>query len=114
MLHDKILNHYSVCFKEKLEPNDRVRIKPVLLAIDKSNGIRPKHCNKPWDIPYHLCKAADAAFRAMLNVGILTKVDHATDWSSKSFPVKKPGSDPIAVRCVCHIRRDLGLPSDTN
>ena len=104
MLGEKILTKYSNSFKETIGPEDRVRIKPIHLEIDKSRGIRPVHANKPYDVPIHLRKAADAEFIEMLNSGILSKVDHATSWCSTSFPVAKPGSDPLKVRWVRDFR----------
>ena len=51
-LHDKILKPYSDVFKYKLTEHDRVRIKLVHLDIDEGRKIIPKHCNKPYDIPF--------------------------------------------------------------
>ena len=65
LLREKILTKYSMCFKVTIGPEDRVRIKPIHLEIDKSRGIRPVHANKPYDVPIHLRSAADAEFREM-------------------------------------------------
>ena len=104
LLREKILTKYADCFKETIGPEDRVRIKPIHLEIDKSWGIRPVHANKLHDVPIHMRKAADAEFIEMLNSGILSKVDHVTSWCSTSFPVAKPGSDPLKVRWVSDFR----------
>ena len=43
-------------------------------------------------------------FRKMLRSGVLTKNKEATEWSSQSFSVQKPGSDPVRCRWVTDFR----------
>ena len=43
VLREKIRKKYADCFKETIGKEDRVRIKPIHLEIDKTRGIRPFH-----------------------------------------------------------------------
>ena len=81
-LRDKILKRYHDIFKDKLDEHDRINIKPVHLKIDASRNIIPKHCNKPYDIPFHLRSAATTQFNEMLRPGVITATEEATGVSS--------------------------------
>ena len=103
-LRHKILKKYSDVFKDRLNKNDRVKIKPVHLKIDASRNIPAVHAIKPYDIPYHLRTPAKTEFSEMLRSGVLVETEEATDWCSQAFPVPKPNSDPLKCRWVTDFR----------
>ena len=40
----------------------------------------------------------------MIDARIFNKVDHRTNWGSRTFPVLKSGSNPLAVRWVADFK----------
>ena len=52
-LKAEITKEWQDCFKEKLGPQDRMKVPPVKLKI-KNSGVKPNFCTRPYDTPYHL------------------------------------------------------------
>ena len=52
-LKSEIINAWQDCFKEKLGPEDRMKVPPVKLKM-RNTEAKPNFCLKPYDTPYHL------------------------------------------------------------
>ena len=52
-LREDIMNNWQGCFKEELEPQDRMNVEPVKLRL-KDEEARPIFCTRPYDSPFHL------------------------------------------------------------
>ena len=52
-LREETMENWDLCFKEELEPTDRMKVEPVKLKL-KEGYINPSFCSKPYDTPNHL------------------------------------------------------------
>ena len=92
------MGKWSHCFKEELEPTDRMRVKPVSLKL-KEGYVNPSFCSKPYDTPYHLRTMYEKELKRSLDACHLAPCGiEPSNWSSKAFPV--PKWDGSAVRIV--------------
>ena len=88
-LKNEIVKKWDGCFKEKLGPEDRMKVEPVKLRV-KDSSTRPSFCSKPYDTPHHLRDAYETELSACLEAGqILPCGTEPSKWSSKAFPVLK-------------------------
>ena len=104
-MKERLLKRFASVFKEVLGPEDRINVEPVRLTIDEESNVTPLNVKIPYDVPHNLRSPADRELRAMIEAGIIEKVEHSTKWCSKSFFVKKPNSDPPKARFVTDFRR---------
>ena len=99
-LKDKIVKKYKSCFTTKLKKGDVLKIPPIQLEIDETKKIKPYMATTPYPIPIHMREAALEEWREMINAGVVEPMDRASSWCAKSFPVVKPGSNPLKCRWV--------------
>ena len=102
-LKEEIIGAWGDCFKEKLGPTDRMKVKPVKLKVKSSEG-RPSFCSKPYDTPYHLRDMYEKELQSCLDAGqIVPCGTEPSQWSSKAFPV--PKGDGTSVRIVTDFKK---------
>ena len=88
---NKSIGKYYETFVEKLGPEDRIKVSPIKLEVDKRKAeqIRPANHIKPYDVPFHLREQFQKEVRNMLGGGIIERCEVATAWNTKAFPVAK-------------------------
>ena len=104
-LQTKLINKHSSNFVNKLSKDDRLKVKPIDLDLDKdklAQAKAPGHL-KPYDVPFHLRKGFEAELLDMLEAGIIQQCTQPTRWNTKAFPVPK-SSDPTRCRIVGDFR----------
>ena len=102
-LKAEITKEWQDCFKEKLGPQDRMRVPPVKLKM-KNSEVKPSFCTRPYDTPYHLRDMYETELNACLEAGqIVPCGTEPSKWSSKAFPV--PKGDGKSVRIVTDFKK---------
>ena len=79
ILRKEILKKHAGIFKDKIGKMDRVKIPPVELKLDESKNIPPSNVDKPFDVPYHLCRPAKKEFKEMVDAGIVVQNEEPSD-----------------------------------
>ena len=79
---------------------------PIKIEVREDLDITPVNITNTAEIPIHLRSAAERELERNIKSDVIEKVDHATEWSSRGFFVKKQGKpeDPISVRLVTDFR----------
>ena len=96
-LQNKLMVKFKDCFKEKLSPQDRMKVPDVRIVLDPSKNVTPKAHTRPYYTPYNLREAFDKELREALDAGILSPSTEPSPWVHQLFPVAKPGQ-PGKVR----------------
>ena len=67
-----MIGKYSETFVEKLGPEDRIKVPPIGLEVDKRKAeqIRPTNCIRPYDVPFHLREQFQKEVMDMLEAGM--------------------------------------------
>ena len=95
-LKSEIVKEWEDCFKEKLGPEDRMKVEPVKLKV-KESSMKPSFCTRPFDTPYHLRDEYETELNTCLEAGqIIPCGTEPSKWSSKAFPGRRP------KRPYCH------------
>merc|ERR1711954_87160 len=94
-------------FKNDLDKDDVVKTnEPIKIEVREDLDITPVNITNTAEIPIHLRSAAERELERNIKSDVIEKVDHATEWSSRGFFMKKQGKpeDPISVRLVTDFR----------
>ena len=62
------MKNWESCFKENLEPQDRIKVEPVQLRL-KDDNARPTFCTRPYDTPFHLREMYEKEIKRSLDAG---------------------------------------------
>ena len=90
-LRDKLIGKYSETFVDKLGPEDRFKVPPIKLEVDRrpAEAVHPTNHIKPYNVPFHLRDQFQKEVIDMLEVKIIERCEVATEWNTKAFPVAK-------------------------
>ena len=71
-------------FVDKLGPEDRIRVPPIKLEVDRRRAeqIRPTNHIKPYNVPFHLRDQFQKEVMDMLDAKIIERCEVATEWST--------------------------------
>ena len=96
-LREDIMKNWQSCFKEALEPQDRMKVEPVKLR-SKEGYISPLFCSKPYDTSYHLCKMYENEIKRSPDAGHIAPCGtEPSEWASKAFPVPKGDGTAVCI-----------------
>ena len=86
-LREYIVKNCDGCFKEELEPHDRMKVEPLKLRL-KEGYISPSFCTKPYDTPYQLREMYKREIKRSLDAGHIAPCGtEPSEGASKAFPV---------------------------
>ena len=87
MLREDIMKNWQQYFKEKLGPQDRMKVPPVKLRLKDENA-RTSFCTRPYDTLFHLKEMYEREIKNSLDAGhIIPCGTEPSEWASKAFPV---------------------------
>ena len=95
---EEIMNKWQSCFKEELNPQDRMKVEPVKLRL-KDEEARPTFCTPLYDTPFNLREIYEKEIKISLDAGhIVPCGTEPSEWDSKVFRIPK-GDGTSVLSC---------------
>ena len=86
-LRERLINTFGSQFVDKLGPEDRIKVPPIKLELDRRRAeqIRPTNHIEPYDVQFHLRDHFQKEVMDMLEAKIIERCEMAT-MAYKSLP----------------------------